>query len=215
MHHSHKLCRFSSHVKRALLIKAKGWRGIQNSVDGWLNRLQAGPMYVSNLIDYLSFLSFLLWSMVLSSSNWLLNIQKAVILSSELFLSSILHPWIHKRKRKDRGANNNSYHHIKQTNYASDLLRVERNMVLRRRRLLSVLNKDEIAPTVTCFPLLGVGDFIDDPLPFNSDDSKSIYLPDYIINPHPRYSTSIFKLNMMSLHLLLSLYRHYFYYLQC
>ena len=75
-----------------------------------------------------------------------------------------------------------------QTNYASDLLRVERNMVLRRRRLLSVLNEDEIAPTITCFPLLGVGDFIDRPLPFSSDDSKSVYLPDYIINPHPRYA---------------------------
>ena len=77
---------------------------------------------------------------------------------------------------------------ITQTNYASDLLRVERNMVLRRRRLLSVLNEDEIAPTITCFPLLGVGDFIDRPLPFSSDDSKSVYLPDYIINPHPRYA---------------------------
>lgn len=73
-----------------------------------------------------------------------------------------------------------------QTNYAADLLRVERNMVLRRRRLLSVLCEDEIAPTVTCFPMLGVGDFIDSPLPFDSSDSKSVYLPDYIINPHPR-----------------------------
>ena len=76
---------------------------------------------------------------------------------------------------------------IFQTNYASDLLRVERNMVLRRRRLLSVLKDNEIAPTVTSFPMLGVGDFIDSPLNFSSTDSASIYLPDYIINPHPRY----------------------------
>ena len=34
------------------------------------------------------------------------------------------------------------------SNYASDLLRVERNMVLRRRRLLSALRSDEIAPYV-------------------------------------------------------------------
>ena len=40
------------------------------------------------------------------------------------------------------------------SNYASDLLRVERNMILRRRRLLTVLEPNEIAPTVTCFPLL-------------------------------------------------------------
>lgn len=32
-------------------------------------------------------------------------------------------------------------------NFASDLLRVERNMVLRRSRLLSALSADEIAPT--------------------------------------------------------------------
>jgi hypothetical protein len=34
-------------------------------------------------------------------------------------------------------------------NYASDLLRVEKNMVLRRRRLLAALSANEIAPTVT------------------------------------------------------------------
>ena len=34
------------------------------------------------------------------------------------------------------------------TNYASDLLRVERNMLLRRRRLISLLEENEIAPTV-------------------------------------------------------------------
>ena len=74
------------------------------------------------------------------------------------------------------------------SNYASDLLRVERNMVLRRRRLLTVLGPNEIAPTVTCFPLLGVGDYIDNPQPFDATHSKSIYIPDYIINPHPRFA---------------------------
>jgi glutamate--cysteine ligase catalytic subunit len=33
--------------------------------------------------------------------------------------------------------------------FASDLLRVERNMILRRRRLLSLLKPDEIAPYVS------------------------------------------------------------------
>ena len=37
--------------------------------------------------------------------------------------------------------------------YANDLLRVERNMILRRRRLLTVLKENEIAPTVSTFPL--------------------------------------------------------------
>ena len=41
---------------------------------------------------------------------------------------------------------------------------------------------------VTCFPLLGVDDFIQDPLPFDAPHSQSEYLPDYIINPHPRFA---------------------------
>ena len=32
-------------------------------------------------------------------------------------------------------------------------------MILRRRRILSVLGPNEIAPTITSFPLLGVGNF--------------------------------------------------------
>ena len=42
------------------------------------------------------------------------------------------------------------------TGYADDLLRVERNMRLRRKRILSVLKEGEIAPTVSAYPLLGV-----------------------------------------------------------
>ena len=41
---------------------------------------------------------------------------------------------------------------------------------------------------VTCFPLLGVGDFIADPAEFSSPNAHSIYVPDYIINPHPRFA---------------------------
>jgi len=41
---------------------------------------------------------------------------------------------------------------------------------------------------VTCFPLLGVADFIVDPQPFSAPHSKSDFIPDYIINPHPRFA---------------------------
>lgn len=41
---------------------------------------------------------------------------------------------------------------------------------------------------MTCFPLLGVGDFIDKPKPFAAPYSKSDFIPDYIINPHPRFA---------------------------
>lgn len=74
------------------------------------------------------------------------------------------------------------------TNYVSDLLRVERNMLLRRRRLLSVLRPNEIAPLVTCFPLMGVGNFIAEPKPFETPHSQSVFVPDYVINPHPRFA---------------------------
>jgi glutamate--cysteine ligase catalytic subunit len=40
------------------------------------------------------------------------------------------------------------------TGYASDLMRIERNMVVRRRRLLAALREDEIAPTVRSFKSL-------------------------------------------------------------
>jgi len=40
------------------------------------------------------------------------------------------------------------------TGFSTDLLRVERNMRLRRKRILTVLTKNEIAPTVSTFPLL-------------------------------------------------------------
>ena len=39
--------------------------------------------------------------------------------------------------------------------FVTDLLRVERSMRLRRKRIMSVLDDNEIAPTVTVFPLLG------------------------------------------------------------
>ena len=47
--------------------------------------------------------------------------------------------------------------------YAADLVTVERNMRLRRARLLAVLKPNEICPTIPCFPRLGVGQFTQPP----------------------------------------------------
>ena len=41
---------------------------------------------------------------------------------------------------------------------------------------------------MTCFPLLGVGNYIDNPQEFAAPHSESKYVPDYIINPHPRFA---------------------------
>jgi hypothetical protein len=75
------------------------------------------------------------------------------------------------------------------TGYVNDLLRVERNMRLRRKRILAQLKDNEIAPTVSCFPLLGVlGDEGSvPPVPVGGPITESEYIGDGIINPHPRF----------------------------
>jgi len=77
------------------------------------------------------------------------------------------------------------------TGYTTDLLRVERNMRLRRRRILTVLEPDEIAPTISAFPRLGAqgddGSF--PPTAVGGPQTESDYIGDGIINPHPRFGT--------------------------
>ncbi len=73
--------------------------------------------------------------------------------------------------------------------FAKDLVRCEENMRLRRRRLNSVLRPFEIAPTVTVFPMMGVGEFTTPPHPPGGPVSESEYVSDMVINVHPRFST--------------------------
>lgn len=77
------------------------------------------------------------------------------------------------------------------TGYTTDLLRVERNMRLRRKRILTALNENEIAPTVSAFPLIGAqGDDGSVPsVPVGGKQTESDYIGDGIINPHPRFGT--------------------------
>jgi len=76
------------------------------------------------------------------------------------------------------------------TGYSSDLLRVERNMRLRRKRLLTELKDNEIAPTVAVFPLLGAlgNDGSVPPTTVGGNVTESEYIGDGIINPHPRFA---------------------------
>lgn len=76
------------------------------------------------------------------------------------------------------------------TGYSTDLLRVERNMRLRRKRLLTELRPDEIAPTVAAFPLLGAmgDDGSVPPTKVGGPTTLSDYIGDGIINPHPRFA---------------------------
>ncbi|KAI9979987.1 hypothetical protein PInf_027034 [Phytophthora infestans] len=73
--------------------------------------------------------------------------------------------------------------------FTSDLRKVEGNMRLRRARLLALLNEDEIAPSVTAFPMMGVGDFTMPPSQTHGPVAMSDYISDAIINPHPRFAT--------------------------
>ena len=69
-----------------------------------------------------------------------------------------------------------------------DLLDVEKNMGIRRERLAAKLSEDEIAPSVSNFPMMGVEGF-----PHTNgrggEIASSRYTSDNIINPHPRFGT--------------------------
>ena len=71
--------------------------------------------------------------------------------------------------------------------FAADLLRVERNMKVRRARLLAALRPNEICPTVPCFPRVGVGAFTEPAHPPGGPAAQSLFVPDALINPHPRF----------------------------
>jgi glutamate--cysteine ligase catalytic subunit len=78
------------------------------------------------------------------------------------------------------------------TGYTTDLLRVERNMRLRRKRLLTVLQPNvEVAPTMSAFPMLGAmgNDGSVPPSQVGGPRAMSEYISDDVINPHPRFGT--------------------------
>lgn len=77
----------------------------------------------------------------------------------------------------------------------SDLLLVEDNMRLRRAILEAHLRPGEKIVTLGSFPRLGAGDFVHEPsaqgkpLTSGGPVAASAYVPDAVINPHPRFGT--------------------------
>lgn len=87
-----------------------------------------------------------------------------------------------------------------ESNTINDLLNVEKSMQLRRKRLHSALSANEIAPTVSAFPMMGVAgyphtntdntDHAMNDANNNAHDSpsESSYVSDALINEHPRFA---------------------------
>lgn len=74
---------------------------------------------------------------------------------------------------------------------SKELRKVEANMRRRRRIARSHLLPHEVPITLTSFPRLGVTDhpFTDPPLEAKGEASRSLFLPDEVINPHARFPT--------------------------
>ena len=72
--------------------------------------------------------------------------------------------------------------------FVSDLLLVEKSMQLRRMRIHAVLKDNEIAPSLSNFPMLGCSGYKHtNTNDVNGPIANSKYLPDNVINPHPRF----------------------------
>ncbi|KAK9480978.1 glutamate-cysteine ligase-domain-containing protein [Lipomyces japonicus] len=71
-----------------------------------------------------------------------------------------------------------------------DLMNVEKNMRRRRDIANQHMKKNEFPVTLASFPRLGVPDQFTDPYyPANGPASRSLFLPDELINPHARFPT--------------------------
>ncbi|PIA19231.1 GCS-domain-containing protein [Coemansia reversa NRRL 1564] len=70
-----------------------------------------------------------------------------------------------------------------------DLTTVEANMRRRREIVASLMRDEELILSIGSYPVLGSGDFLEPPHKANGQFSRSLFLPDEVINPHPRFRT--------------------------
>ncbi|GMM46602.1 hypothetical protein DAPK24_031770 [Pichia kluyveri] len=72
----------------------------------------------------------------------------------------------------------------------SDYFKVEDNMHRRRKLAIEEIENPNVYPlTLTTYPLMGVKDFCSPSTEVNGSASKSLFLPDEIINKHVRFPT--------------------------
>lgn len=79
-----------------------------------------------------------------------------------------------------------------------ELRLVEANMRLRRKIARSHLREDELPITLTSYPRLGCNDvpFTEPHIEPNGSSSRSLFLPDEVINPHVRFPTLTANIRM-------------------
>jgi len=74
--------------------------------------------------------------------------------------------------------------------FAQDLLTVEPSLRYRRKRITEALRENEGLSSLVAWPLMGVNDFcVPEGLKPQGPVSTSFFLPDELINPHPRFAT--------------------------
>lgn len=71
--------------------------------------------------------------------------------------------------------------------HTSDLCTVELNMAVRRARIAAVAGPRQVPMSIVSFPTLGVGEFTWPPVPPGGPFSRSAYVSDACISPHPRF----------------------------
>jgi glutamate--cysteine ligase catalytic subunit len=62
-------------------------------------------------------------------------------------------------------------------------------MRLRQQRIAAALEDDELLVSMPAWPMMGVGSFTEPALPPGGPIANSRFLPDGLINPHPRFGT--------------------------
>ncbi|KAJ1902329.1 glutamate--cysteine ligase [Kickxella alabastrina] len=70
-----------------------------------------------------------------------------------------------------------------------ELVNVEANMKRRREIVAENMTEDEIIVSIGSYPELGSADFLDPPHKPNGQFLRSLFLPDEVVNPHPRFRT--------------------------
>lgn len=74
--------------------------------------------------------------------------------------------------------------------FSEDLQHVETSLRYRRRRIVSALEPGEGLSSLVAWPLMGCGDFcVPEGLKPHGSVAESYFLPDELINPHPRFAT--------------------------